>query len=89
VRRIAGHDVDDVDVRVLDQLAVVLGPPAELELLTRVRQQPGVDVGQTDDLATVVPLPAGDVRAHGPASGADDSHAQGLLGHGVVSSRIR
>ena len=79
VRPVAGDDVDHVDVRVVEQLAVVGGRPGDAEPGRRPGQGGGVGVGERDDLGAAVPLPAGDVGALRPAPRADHRDAQRRL----------
>ncbi len=84
VHPVPGDHVDDVDVRVLHQLAVVGLQPGDPELRPGGGQRIRVGVGQCDHLDPRVPLPARNVRSDRPAAGPDHAYPQLVLRH-VVS----
>jgi hypothetical protein len=76
VHGVAGGHVDDIDVGVVHQFAVVGHGAGDAELLGGGLQGLLVHLGQGDDLDPGVTLPAGDVRTNGPAAGSDDGDAK-------------
>src|SRR5208282_3210311 len=75
---VAGDHVDDVDVAAVEQLAVVGGGDLGAVALGRGGGPLGLAVADTDDLAPLVPGPAGQVRQPRPAARADHAYAESL-----------
>ena len=81
VRLVARHHVHDVDVRVVQQFAVIRQRPLDPEPARRSAQRRRVDIGERDDFRSRVALPAWNVRHLRPATRADYRDLDPICSH--------